>query len=675
MKRKISKFMSVALATAIIVTSGASSVFADIRTTTNTEEFKQELVRNMVNRETDFTINFQGDSKTFISKINATIKQAYESDDYLRWSWTSLKPTASGVTNNVNIKFAASYVTTKEQEDFIDSEVERILNRIINDEMSEKEKIQAINTWITDNISYDYSLVKRSAYNALVDKSTVCQGYSLLMDKMVEALGMRSQIVTGNIPTGFHAWNLINIDGKWYHVDSTNNSVNSNSEKYFLLSDDELSSYNYSWNKGEFPSASESYVDAPIIPVVPEFPIEPVLPVLPVEPIEPTIPETPVTPDVPVVPETPIIPEKPVVDSEQVKMIESAEKSVKLAESYKNSRYITAAETAISKVNSGSEKDALIERLNAVKLEIEKNADLANIKTATSWVERAEKYKSDSYIRYAYQYIEKVGDSTIKSQLTARVDAVKNEVFKEEAISRGDVPIKTPDVPQSDGQKTPVNSEKDIKSATNAVEALERYGHDIYLNRAKDSVSSLNDSSEKTLLLTRISKVEELKNQEAALKEAQRLESIVTKAEALKNEKYIESTTAKVQEMTDTDKRAELMDRLESTKSQIDTQKIRLAVEKAEKYKTANYVKEAKELIEKLDDSDIKDEYMERVEKISAEIMQKELDTAETWVARAEKTPTKSMFAYTQKILDKLDDSDKKDSLVERLNAVSLLAA
>ena len=38
---------------------------------------------------------------------------------------------------------------------------------------------------------------------------------------LLEAAGMDAESVTGDTPVGYHAWNVVKIDGQWYHVDTT----------------------------------------------------------------------------------------------------------------------------------------------------------------------------------------------------------------------------------------------------------------------------------------------------------------------------------------------------------------------------------------------------------------------------------------------------------------------
>ncbi|RYJ42948.1 transglutaminase domain-containing protein [Flavobacterium beibuense] len=119
------------------------------------------------------------------------------------------------------------------------------------------EKSRAIFMWITENIEYDYKAYNKGdgdmgmpehkagkeygkAYakwednylkNIITKKKAICSGYSWLFKKMCDLSGIQSSVVSGYIKqkkgeigkTGKldHAWNVMLIDDKYYHIDAT----------------------------------------------------------------------------------------------------------------------------------------------------------------------------------------------------------------------------------------------------------------------------------------------------------------------------------------------------------------------------------------------------------------------------------------------------------------------
>ncbi|WP_341273947.1 transglutaminase domain-containing protein [Clostridium butyricum] len=97
-----------------------------------------------------------------------------------------------------------------------------------------------------------------NVYTALTTKSTICQGYAMTVYKMLNILGIDCRIINGDKSGTSHAWNLVKIDGVWYHLDSTNND-NIVRDKYLLKSDDYMIENGFTWDKTQYPSASSNY--------------------------------------------------------------------------------------------------------------------------------------------------------------------------------------------------------------------------------------------------------------------------------------------------------------------------------------------------------------------------------------------------------------------------------
>lgn len=91
------------------------------------------------------------------------------------------------------------------------------------------DKVLQVHDFICSDVNYSYETAAgiagfdyRSAYDALESKLTVCSGYALLFQKCMDQMGIPSYIAAGKVNGVEHAWNLVNVDGQWYHIDCTN---------------------------------------------------------------------------------------------------------------------------------------------------------------------------------------------------------------------------------------------------------------------------------------------------------------------------------------------------------------------------------------------------------------------------------------------------------------------
>lgn len=93
--------------------------------------------------------------------------------------------------------------------------ITEFMENYINDEMSDFEKEMTIIQWLVENCKYEEGYV--GAYNCIVKKKAQCAGYADAFLQMGKACGLEVRYVYND----YHAWNLIQLDGEWYHVDVT----------------------------------------------------------------------------------------------------------------------------------------------------------------------------------------------------------------------------------------------------------------------------------------------------------------------------------------------------------------------------------------------------------------------------------------------------------------------
>jgi hypothetical protein len=116
---------------------------------------------------------------------------------------------------------------------------------------SDFEKVKVIHDWIADNIEYDVesyfsdARTESSGDRTLVRRRAVCEGYASLMKQMCELVGIPCEDISGfgrgyGSSTGRsrdtseenHAWNAVNIEGRWYLVDVTWDAGHVDERKY-----------------------------------------------------------------------------------------------------------------------------------------------------------------------------------------------------------------------------------------------------------------------------------------------------------------------------------------------------------------------------------------------------------------------------------------------------------
>ena len=176
------------------------------------------------------------------------------------------------------------------------AERDRIVAQIISPGMSEYEIIRAAHDWLVYNVSYNtdawsrqrleqtgsgwnpdwrparYPQEHQMAWSAFMLRTTVCAGYADALIYLLEPFGVKAMYVSGPLfnqgfSEGSHAWNLVRMDGKWYHIDAAWNRFYSGGHHmvaytWFLLSDDDVRNTGQitrSWSMSQYPSAPNTF--------------------------------------------------------------------------------------------------------------------------------------------------------------------------------------------------------------------------------------------------------------------------------------------------------------------------------------------------------------------------------------------------------------------------------
>ncbi len=129
----------------------------------------------------------------------------------------------------------------------IDEKANEIISKI-TPEMTKVDIIKLFHDSIILNCSYGQSDYSGSAYGALVEGVAQCEGYSRAMTYLCKKMSIPCEIITGTSNGSAHMWNMIETDGKWYHIDVTwddpilvNDVQDYISYKYFNLDDTVIS--------------------------------------------------------------------------------------------------------------------------------------------------------------------------------------------------------------------------------------------------------------------------------------------------------------------------------------------------------------------------------------------------------------------------------------------------
>lgn len=182
--------------------------------------------------------NYFANINNFVHPYN-TYNKLYISSN----SWGKIKLTITKTYSNNEINI-------------VNDKIDSIISKIIEDDMTDKEKIKAFHDYVINNSRYDVDYIDQNlndlnhsshkASGNLVYSKALCGGYTHTMSIFLDIL----KIPNYRISSDTHIWNYVYLDGNWYHLDLTwDDPVTSNKkdvllDKYFLISTSKLESFN-----------------------------------------------------------------------------------------------------------------------------------------------------------------------------------------------------------------------------------------------------------------------------------------------------------------------------------------------------------------------------------------------------------------------------------------------
>ncbi len=228
--------------------------------------FKDEVQKRINAYETNITLPYKttnSNTKEVMNTLFNAYKEVASKNEYTNNNRLNVSYGLSGSPGNYTFTLKITYRETKEQTEYVMKQAKAIVSSITQVGMDDHEKVKAIHDYVVKHISYDTSYKAYTAYEALVNRSAVCQGYALLTYQLLKEAGIENHFVTGTGDGQPHAWNLVKIENKWYHLDTTFDDPIPDEQgrvtySYFNLSDEQIAR-NHEWNRGDYPQATTSY--------------------------------------------------------------------------------------------------------------------------------------------------------------------------------------------------------------------------------------------------------------------------------------------------------------------------------------------------------------------------------------------------------------------------------
>lgn len=192
----------------------------------------------MVDRQENFDVRLKVDDieNVDINVLESTLMEAalaetgcsYEGD-YLRFSIYTYSAGVRAEDGDIVFSYSMTYFSTHEQEQAVAAAIPGVISSFgFAKDTTDFDKVFAVYSYICDNVVYDYAHLndmvyktQQTAYGALIDHTSVCQGYAMLFNRFMLEMGIPARCMTGSSHGENHMWNIVQLDGQYYYVDST----------------------------------------------------------------------------------------------------------------------------------------------------------------------------------------------------------------------------------------------------------------------------------------------------------------------------------------------------------------------------------------------------------------------------------------------------------------------
>lgn len=209
------------------------------------DEAAKIIRAGMVKRQRSMKFRYKFGAYNTESELNQfdldVLEKAFEytgvstEGEYLRWGYGEVMRNAEGELEgnsyNMLMTYEFTYYTTAEQEEEVATEIKSVVKSLDISKVGDYEKAKSIYDYITENIYYDDEGLNNgdinvfTAYGAITNHRAVCQGYALLLYRMMLEQGIDCRVVAADNGISStemgHAWNLVMMNGKYYYADPT----------------------------------------------------------------------------------------------------------------------------------------------------------------------------------------------------------------------------------------------------------------------------------------------------------------------------------------------------------------------------------------------------------------------------------------------------------------------
>lgn len=135
----------------------------------------------------------------------------------------------------------------------------KVLDEIVTDGMTPYDKELAVYDWMCANLGHESGVTvvvptaseySAEPYGVLKYGAAVCVGFATTFRLFMQMMDIDCMVVHNS----YHSWNLVKLDGEWYHTDIYSDVDSGNYANFNMT--DEMCSVAHDWDREFFPAAN-----------------------------------------------------------------------------------------------------------------------------------------------------------------------------------------------------------------------------------------------------------------------------------------------------------------------------------------------------------------------------------------------------------------------------------
>ncbi|MBR1930254.1 MAG: hypothetical protein IJ833_02095 [Lachnospiraceae bacterium] len=204
---------------------------------------EQELYRQIYANAWDLKSSFTPAVEIDVERVKTVFEAVYNDHPELFWLETGYS--CQYLKNGRCVEITLKYNRTVNNLENATVEFEQAAEAILGEARGldgDYEKEKYVHNALISQAEYDTSAsMSQSAYSALVNKRSVCAGYSRAYQYLLQRLGIPCYYCTG-YSGGEHAWNIVQLSDGYYNVDTTWDDTTPPTYDYFNKTDQDYAS-------------------------------------------------------------------------------------------------------------------------------------------------------------------------------------------------------------------------------------------------------------------------------------------------------------------------------------------------------------------------------------------------------------------------------------------------